>query len=138
VSPTLPAEDGGWRELASILTSALASPEPAPARAAEVAGEAHGRALATGRPHTDAPTQVAEGLGRLGFESSARPTRAGARIDIRPCPFLDLARSHGEVVCGVHRGLIAGMLGTLDPSLALERLEPFVRPDRCVARVRRA
>ena len=41
-------------------------------------------------------------------------------------------------MCGVHRGLLAGMLDTLDPSLALERLEPFARPDLCVARIRRA
>lgn len=138
VSAALPAEDGGWRELATILTRALADPTPSPARAAEVAGEAHGRVLAAGLQHESAPTQVAAVLGRLGFESSARPTQAGARIDIRPCPFLDLARSHGEVVCGVHRGLLTGMLDTLDPSLALERLEPFARPDLCVARIRRA
>ena len=138
VSAALPAEDGGWRELATILTRALADPTPSPALAAEVAGEAHGRVLAAGLQHESAPTRVAAVLGRLGFESSARPTRAGARIDIRPCPFLDLARSHGEVVCGVHRGLLAGMLDTLDPSLALERLEPFARPDLCVARIRRA
>jgi predicted ArsR family transcriptional regulator len=81
---------------------------------------------------------VADGLRRLGFESSAHPTRAGGRIDIRPCPFLDLARSHGEVVCGVHRGLLSGMLGALDPSLALDRLDPFATPDLCVARIRRS
>ncbi|GAB3440917.1 helix-turn-helix domain-containing protein [Phycicoccus ginsengisoli] len=168
VSPDLPAEDGGWRELATILAQALASPLPSAAGAAETAGEAHGRALATrratagrattggvtagratvGRATTggatsrrapsDAPAEVAEGLRRLGFESTVRSTRTGARIEIRPCPFLDLARSHGEVVCGVHRGLVSGMLGELDPSLALDGLQPFERPDLCVARIRRS
>ncbi|HET8767128.1 MAG TPA: helix-turn-helix domain-containing protein [Pedococcus sp.] len=170
VSPRLPAEDGGWRELATILTQALATPAASPALAAEVAGEAHGRALAAAAAGTRtdgagaagsraagnrtavtrpagsrvpgtgaaAPVVVADGLRRLGFESSAHPTRAGGRIDIRPCPFLGLARTHGDVVCGVHRGLLSGMLAELDPSLTLDRLEPFAGPDLCVARIGRA
>lgn len=145
VSPRLPAEDGGWRELATILTQALTTPAASPARAAEVAGEAHGRALAAAAAGTRtdgagaaAPVVVADGLRRLGFESSAHPTRAGGRIDIRPCPFLGLARTHGDVVCGVHRGLLSGMLAELDPSLTLDRLEPFAGPDLCVARIGRA
>lgn len=145
VSPRLPAEDGGWRELATILTQALTTPAASPALAAEVAGEAHGRALAAAAAGTRtdgagaaAPVVVADGLRRLGFESSAHPTRAGGRIDIRPCPFLGLARTHGDVVCGVHRGLLSGMLAELDPSLTLDRLEPFAGPDLCVARIGRA
>lgn len=139
VSPRLPAEDGGWRELATILTEALTTPAPSPAHAAEAAGEAHGRALASAYPATAAPAPevVADGLRRLGFESSAHPTRTGGRIEIRPCPFLDLAQSHGDVVCGVHRGLLAGMLDELDPTLTLERLEAFAGPELCVARISR-
>lgn len=136
-SARLTPPGGGWQELAQILTEAVVSRGASPAGAAERAGERHGRALAAGIRPGDVPEQVAHGLRRLGFDSSAHRSRGGGRIEIRPCPFLDLVRTHGEVVCGVHRGLLSGMLTTLDPEVTLDRLDPFVRPGLCVARFRR-
>ena len=64
-------------------------------------------------------------------------------IRLHACPVRDLARSHPEVVCGVHRGLLQGLLDTSAtegnrkphrPALSAH-LEPFVEPELCVARL---
>ena len=46
--------------------------------------------------------------------------------------------SHPEVVCGVHRGLVAGVLGELGGALGVERLDAFTEADLCIFRLRRA
>lgn len=51
------------------------------------------------------------------------------------CPFLDLARSHPAVVCGIHRGLIAGTLERLGEQDAEISLEPFVASQDCLAHI---
>jgi predicted ArsR family transcriptional regulator len=134
---SVPASDGGYRELAEILTDAVTAQGGTPSKTAEAAGASRGRVMAAGLDRGDAPVQVVESLRRLGFDSTAVHRRGRPRIEIRPCPFLDLARAHGEVVCSVHRGLVSGMLSVLDPSLAVERLEPFATSRLCVAHLRR-
>jgi predicted ArsR family transcriptional regulator len=57
----------------------------------------------------------------------------GAPIRLRHCPFGTLARDHGEVVCGVHLGLMRGVLRELDAPFDALRLEPFVGPSLCLA-----
>lgn len=61
----------------------------------------------------------------------------GRAVELRlaQCPFLDLARSHPAVVCGIHRGLLAGTLERLGELTAEVSLEPFVGPRLCVARI---
>jgi predicted ArsR family transcriptional regulator len=135
--PSVPASGGGYRELAEILADAVTAQGGTPSTAAEAAGASRGRVIAAGLGQGDAPAQVVESLRRLGFDSTAVHRRGRARIEIRPCPFLDLARAQGEVVCSVHRGLMSGMLSVLDPSLAVERLEPFATSRLCVAHLRR-
>ena len=44
------------------------------------------------------------------------------------CPFIDAARVHPQTVCGVHRGLIEGALGT---DVANGALQPFAEPGAC-------
>jgi predicted ArsR family transcriptional regulator len=46
-------------------------------------------------------------------------------ISLRDCPFRDLLDEHSELVCGVHRGLLEGMLGRLRPPLRLTEFEPL-------------
>jgi len=53
------------------------------------------------------------------------------------CPFRELAQSGQGIVCAVHQGLISGALEELRSSLEVERLEPFVEPELCVARLGR-
>ena len=162
----LPATGGevdGYRELAEVLVDALAGPTGSLASkssVAEEAGVARGRRLATelrspepeseGETVSGHPTNhpvltpaqasdvLVDRLGRLGFVSRSVASRTGRRIDIRPCPFLDLARAHPEIVCAVHRGLMTGVLEGTGAPLEVADLEPFARPDRCVAHLRSA
>jgi predicted ArsR family transcriptional regulator len=65
-------------------------------------------------------------------------------IRLRACPVRDLARAHPEVGCGVHLGLLQGLL---DHAAAADgqsdtrkqglsaRLDPFVEPELCIARL---
>src|SRR5690606_31481776 len=55
------------------------------------------------------------------------------------CPLRDLARTHTEVVCGVHRGLLAELLERSGAPESLEaELVPFVADEICEVRLRRA
>jgi predicted ArsR family transcriptional regulator len=128
--------EASYRELASALADAVSQRGRTPQERARRAGEAKGRAMAAedtaGQPPVEA---VVRTLARLGFES--RPANRGRRIDITPCPFLDLVEQHGEVVCAVHHGLMDGVLEQLGASLEVDRLTPFAGRDRCAATLRR-
>ncbi|MFX0539889.1 helix-turn-helix transcriptional regulator [Ornithinimicrobium sp. Y1847] len=54
-------------------------------------------------------------------------------LTLRDCPFLDLARAHPAVVCGVHRGLLKGALQEAGEEQAEVSLRPFVGPATCHA-----
>ena len=65
-------------------------------------------------------------------------------IRLRGCPVRDLARAHPEVGCGIHLGLLQGLLDhaaaaggqpdTRTQGLSA-RLDPFVEPELCIARL---
>jgi len=69
----------------------------------------------------------------LGFEPVAVPAPTGSRIELHACPFLDLARRHPGVVCGVHRGLLDATVETATDSGLTTTLTPFARPGICIA-----
>jgi predicted ArsR family transcriptional regulator len=72
----------------------------------EMGGELH-RQVAAG---ADAPLAVAEwAVRQLGYE----PELHGDRIELRNCPFDELADSHLELVCQMNRSLLAGLLPPL-------------------------
>jgi predicted ArsR family transcriptional regulator len=124
------------RLLATILTGALADLEGGSERAEE-AGRAWGRYLVRRPPHLPVPENaVGEVIGLLD-EQGFEPEASGREIGMRRCPFHDLAESHPEVVCAVHRGVIDGALEELGSDLAVERLDVLVRQDLCVARLDR-
>jgi predicted ArsR family transcriptional regulator len=81
----------------------------------------------------DAVDEVVELLDAQGFA----PASSGTEIRMRRCPFHELAETHPEVVCAVHRGLISGALGELGSTLDVDSLDVFVEPDLCIARLRR-
>jgi predicted ArsR family transcriptional regulator len=65
-------------------------------------------------------------------------------IRLHACPVRDLARAHPEVGCGLHLGLLQGLVdraaaagGHADHKDAAvsARLEPFVEPELCIARL---
>lgn len=56
----------------------------------------------------------------------------------RHCPFLEVARTHPDVVCSLHLGLIQGALDSLDAPISAGPLIPFARPEGCELTIRRA
>jgi predicted ArsR family transcriptional regulator len=137
-----PSAAGGTRDeyrlLATILSGCLAGEQGGPA-AAERAGRSWGRYLVE-RPlplarqsDVEATAQVSTLLAEQGFA----PEAADDAIEMRRCPFHDLAETQPEIVCGVHKGLISGALEELGSELEVAALDVFVRPDLCVARLAR-
>lgn len=123
------------RLLATVLAGALSQVEEAPAKAEE-AGRAWGRYLLSREPLAApqpeaAVSEVVELLDQQGFT----PAVKGCEIHMRSCPFHDLAETHPDVVCAVHKGLISGGLSALGSDLDVEGLDVFVEPDLCVARL---
>lgn len=130
----------GYRFLAEILASSIQANENA-ALVAEEAGRAWGRYLADRPPPSarlssaQAIEQVLTTFVELGFEPESLTTDSSAEIRLHDCPFHELARTRGEVVCSVHKGLLQGMLEEMGGSVGVDGLEPFVEPSLCVARI---
>ena len=90
-------------------------------------------------------TDAALGLfSRLGFAPALADTQgqdpsSERTIRLTACPVRNLARAHPESVCGVHLGLLQGLVD--DPRRAARRpsvearLEPFAEPEACIARL---
>jgi predicted ArsR family transcriptional regulator len=134
-----PGEGGRrYRLLAEILTTLVARYGGEATAQLEEIGEAWGRHLVDSPPPSAelSDAEAVEGLLALLAEVGFQPeleTGRRRRILMRPCPFLELARRHQEVVCPIHLGLMRGALGELGAVTRATRLEPFVRDDLCVA-----
>ena len=75
---------------------------------------------------------VQEAMARAGFDPRFRRLDGGAvEVTLRDCPFKDLAGDHRELVCTLHRGLVEGILSTLQPPLAIREFAPFAERDTC-------
>ncbi|MEU7822871.1 helix-turn-helix domain-containing protein [Catellatospora sp. NPDC049133] len=155
------AEAGGYALLAEMLAGQLDG-----ARGAELAERAGrrwlrhtssieaGTAAAQTEPDRGAPDRAAGRAGvatldeavaramalfaELGFDPERTPQAGAARIELHACPFLDVARRHPDVVCGVHLGLLRGTVDGLSPQAFDADLHPFVRPGVCAAEIRAA
>ncbi len=81
--------------------------------------------------------QMIDVLQEWGYTPELKTSDGGrvAEITLAHCPFLDLARDNPAVVCGIHRGLIAGSLAQLGEPGTRVSLEPFVDATTCVAHV---
>jgi predicted ArsR family transcriptional regulator len=73
-------------------------------------------------------------MDRAGFDPRFRRQGRAVEVTLRRCPFRDLADEHREVVCGLHRGLLEGMLAGLQPPLELRELKPFADRGVCTLR----
>ncbi|MFD1660646.1 helix-turn-helix transcriptional regulator [Streptomyces caeni] len=134
-----------YRMLAEMLTGIVIGRLPQPEQAAIEAGETWGRYLAD-RPapleHLDAAEavrRVVRVLEIIGFAPEAAPGDTADAdqqvIRIRHCPFREIAEQHREVVCSLHLGLMRGVLAEVRAPITAERLEPFVEPSLCLARL---
>jgi predicted ArsR family transcriptional regulator len=127
-----------YRLLATILAGTVADQGEGSA-CAESAGRAWGRYLVR-RPLPLVRVSDDEAIGevvRVLDEQGFVPDADGCDVNMRRCPFHDLAEQHPEVVCAVHRGLISGALEELGSELEVDELRVFVEPDLCVARLAR-
>jgi predicted ArsR family transcriptional regulator len=129
-----------FRLLAEMLASLIGGTMPEPAVAAEGAGREWGEYL-TERPppfqRLDAPEAVAKltsALAELDFAPDVDAEDDGRYlVNLRQCPFREVAEQHQQVICALHLGLMRGALGRMRAPVTAERLDPFVEPRRCVA-----
>jgi predicted ArsR family transcriptional regulator len=70
-------------------------------------------------------------MSAAGFDPRFRRGRHTVEIALRDCPFRDLVEDHRDLACSVHRGLVEGMLGSLQPPLALMEFRPLAERGVC-------
>jgi predicted ArsR family transcriptional regulator len=130
VSPE--AHPGGTSPRAyADLAAWLARSIPATAeriREVETTGREVGAKLAPKR-RADAAAALRDALAALGFEPTLERGETGFSCHLGNCPYRDSVRENQAIVCGLHRGITAGMLAKLDPKATLARFEPS-DPDR--------
>lgn len=149
-----------YRGLAEILAMELGDTAAERRERAERAGrrwadrimaqDGSGEAADAAESGTTAPAladrtgRIAEAFERMGFgpeitaPADVDDGRRECAIRLHACPVRDLARSHPEVSCAMHLGLLRGLLNTDadDEKAALHaELDPFVEPELCIARV---
>jgi predicted ArsR family transcriptional regulator len=141
-----------YRTLAAALLEHLAGTGGG-VPAAVQAGQAWGRRLAGGiEPPAGRPGEESSGavevvvdvLRRLGFDPQPPPGDAPAghggedavEVHLHTCPFLDLVGEHPDVMCGMHAGMLTGVLHAAGAPDAQAVLEPFAAPTACVVRLR--
>jgi predicted ArsR family transcriptional regulator len=121
------AQPGGQRprayaDLAGWLAQAI-PPNAARLREVERAGREIGRELAPS-PSGDAARDLTDALAALGFEPTLSEDRGGFTCCLGNCPYRDSVKENQAVVCGLHRGITAGILAALDPRAELTEFEP--------------
>jgi predicted ArsR family transcriptional regulator len=132
-------DPGGYRLLAEILASYLASGGESSADGAEAAGRAWGRYLVDRRPpYSSASVEediraVLQLLDEFGFDPKVEAAEHGHTVLMQHCPFGEVAESYRRIVCSVHLGLIQGALAELGGHVEADELRPFVTPGICAA-----
>ncbi len=137
MDPTAPRN---YRLLAEVLTTSLGLERDFAAKAKR-AGRTWGQRLveadsARSKHDDDAAVRQLVGiLDNFGFAPEQRLDDGQQSIGLRQCPFLDLVDTNARVICPVHLGLMQGVLGSLGAAVTVQRLDPFVEPDLCLARL---
>ena len=72
-------------------------------------------------------------LERIGFAPEAVAEGARHQIQLRRCPFREVAENHPDVVCELHFGLMQGVLDQMRAPVTVDGLEPFAEPALCIA-----
>ena len=137
-----PAGRRRYRLLAEMLTSLIAGTMPEPGKAAEEAGREWGSYL-TEQPPPYQKLTAEEAIGKLtaimeelGFSPQVEADGGGKyRLCLRQCPFREVAQQHQNVICALHLGLMRGAVAAMRAPVTADRLDPFVEPSLCVARL---
>jgi predicted ArsR family transcriptional regulator len=111
-----------YADLAKWLARAIPV-NPTRLREVERAGKEIGRELAPAAG-TDPAEDLRDALAALGFEPTLERGEKGFTCSLGNCPYKDSVRESPEVVCTLHRGITAGLLGELDPKAKLTGFEP--------------
>lgn len=92
-------------------------------RELERTGREIGRELAPVATAGDTGESLRDALAALGFEPTLEQGAGGFSCRLGNCPYKDAVRESPEVVCGLHRGITAGLLSELDPEAKLTGFE---------------
>ena len=137
-----PAGGRRYRLLAEMLTSLIAGTMLAPGKAAEDAGREWGAYLAEQPPPyqrltaRESVARLTAIMAELGFAPEPAADAGGQyRICLQHCPFREVAERHQDVICSLHLGIMRGALARMRAPLSADRLDPFVEPGLCVARL---
>lgn len=131
----------GYRFLAEVLAGYMKAHLDDAGAAAEDAGRAWGRYMVDGPEpfarldSSEVVTQIVTTLAELGFAPEEQEEEGRFNVKLHDCPFRDVARSHTEVVCSVHLGIMKGMAEELGGPVAVDDLQPFVEPSLCIAKL---
>jgi predicted ArsR family transcriptional regulator len=124
-----------YRALAAALLQHLPSGGDARAAAGRV-GQDWGRTLARTVPEHDDPvdtvTAVLTGLGFDPRRQSATPGADSVDMHLHTCPFLELVGQNPDAMCGLHAGVVRGVLEQRGVPGEATMLEPFGAPGACV------
>ena len=129
--------------LAQALSEGKGGPAPTPAEVGRRWAADHVPTDLSDTP-ADTPGRWLSKVGRMldvllewGYTPELTTDKGGraAKVVLEACPFLGQARTNPAVVCGIHRGLIAGALTQFGETDTEVGLEPFVGPTTCVAHV---
>jgi predicted ArsR family transcriptional regulator len=98
------------------------------------AGREQGRAMAVGaaryRDDDGCVAVLLAALESLGFDPASETDEAGTTIAFTHCPFRELAESHPEVVCHLHRGIVEGLVERAE-TVDVESFGTLVDRDPC-------
>jgi predicted ArsR family transcriptional regulator len=114
-APSLGLEPPTMPVLATMVLSMAARIGASGADAEQVGMEEGARRA---MPYAASPSSleaIVSDLDRLGFDPlvSDGPDEDTAIVAFGHCPFADLAAHHTELVCGLHRGMVAGFAGAM-------------------------
>ena len=133
--PEAPSVAGDhYRDLAMALTSYVTTALPEPEAAALAAGRAWGERIATSEPPARDLRDLVDTVNAMGFSSRILDDPPTPTLEITRCPYRDLALAEQRVVCTMHLGLMRGYLDASGAELQVTELEPWARPNVCLAR----
>lgn len=141
--------DQSYRMLSELLVETLSTGDDEMPTTPEEAGARWGRRHVldghtglVGQAPAHSPGQWLGKIGQMvdllrewGYSPEVSTTNDGrtARVALHDCPFLPLAKDNTAVVCGIHRGLMRGVMEALGEESTDVGLTPFVAPSLCIA-----